>query len=212
MKEHWAVFAAAAVLAAAYLPMAAQLPSLRRSLIKTASVLLLALAAFLADGPALLVLALCACAAGDAFLSREGDTAFMAGAAAFAAGHVIYAALFLGQPDSSMLRLAAGPQLWLMAGLGCLGLGAAAVLAPRAGALKAAVLGYIPVILAMGLAALTLPPGLVLAAALAFILSDLILSAETFVLPPEHPQRRLASVAVWLLYWGAQAGFFLAFA
>ena len=88
----------------------------------------------------------------------------------------------------------------------------ARVLAPRAGALKGAVLGYVPVILGMAAAALTLPPGSgVFAAACAFVLSDMVLAAETFVLAAGHPLRRVTPYAVWALYWGAQAGFLAAF-
>ncbi len=77
-------------------------------------------------------------------------------------------------------------------------------------------LGYIPVILGMGIAALALPgQGMlvwVLPAALAFVASDLVLAFETFILPKDHPVMRVTPYVVWPLYWGAQAGFLAAFA
>jgi uncharacterized membrane protein YhhN len=91
---------------------------------------------------------------------------------------------------------------------------AARILAPKAGALKGPVLAYIPIILGMGLAALTLGEGrgLVLAAAFAFVFSDLILATEKFLLPGGHGLLRWTPYAIWVLYWGAQFGFFAAFA
>ncbi|UWQ29885.1 lysoplasmalogenase [Leisingera sp. M523] len=204
--------AGAALCAAGYLGLTVQPPGILRSLAKTAAVALLALGAGLAGVPLLLVLALGFCALGDLFLSRGGERAFMAGVGAFAAGHLAYAALFLTRPDSDPARLMHMPAAGIAAGLLVLGLIMARVLAPRAGALKGPVLAYIPVILGMGAAALTLPFGTwVFAAACAFMLSDMILAAETFVLSAEHPLRRITPYAVWVLYWGAQAGFLAAF-
>ncbi|WP_197538822.1 lysoplasmalogenase [Leisingera methylohalidivorans] len=204
--------AGAALCAAGYLGLTAQPPGILRSLAKTAAVALLALGAGMAGAPLLLVLALGLCALGDLFLSRDGDGAFIAGVGAFAAGHLAYAALFLTRADSDPARLLQLPAALGAAGLLGLGLIMARVLAPRAGALKGPVLVYIPVILGMGAAALTLPSGTwVFAAACAFMLSDMILAAETFVLSAKHPLRRITPYAVWLLYWGAQAGFFAIF-
>ncbi|UWQ42554.1 lysoplasmalogenase [Leisingera aquaemixtae] len=207
-----ALWAGAAACALIYLVMAAQPPGLLRSVLKTASVALLALAALLAGAPWLLAVALGLCALGDLFLSRDGEGAFMAGVGAFAAGHLAYAVLFLTQEASDPARLLQMPGLAVAAVLLVLGLGMARILGPRAGALKGPVLAYIPIILGMGAAALTLPFGLgVFAAACAFMLSDMVLAAETFVLPEDHALRRITPYAVWPLYWGAQAGFLAAF-
>ncbi|MGR3758624.1 lysoplasmalogenase [Roseobacteraceae bacterium NS-SX3] len=215
MAAEQALFAAAALAALWYLALCARPASALRSAVKTASVALLAAGAWAAGAPGLLILALGLCALGDLFLSRDGEGAFMAGVGAFAAGHLAYAVLFLTQDASTPARLLQFP--WNLAVLALLAVGGvmARVLAPRAGALKGAVLAYIPIILGMGLAALTLPPegalAWVLPAALAFMVSDIVLAAETFVLPEDHPLRRITPYAVWPLYWGAQAGFFLAF-
>ncbi|MFY0309686.1 lysoplasmalogenase [Leisingera sp. D0M16] len=212
MAVELALWAGAGACALIYLIMAAQPPGLLRSVLKTASVALLALAAVLAGAPWLLAAALGLCALGDLCLSREGEGAFMAGVGAFAAGHLAYAVLFLTRAASDPARLLQMPPAVIAAGLLVLGLVMARILAPRAGALKGAVLAYIPIILGMGAAALTLPFGTwVFAAACAFMLSDMVLAAETFVLPEDHVLRRITPYAVWPLYWGAQAGFLAAF-
>ncbi|MFW8636302.1 lysoplasmalogenase family protein [Cribrihabitans pelagius] len=204
------LWAGAAALAFWYLLLAARPPGPLRSIAKTGAVLLLALGALAASAPALLVAALGLCALGDLLLSREGEGAFLAGVGAFAAGHLVYAALFLTRDGSDPARLLELPGLAAAGALALPGLAMALLLAPRAGPLKGAVLGYIPVILAMGFAALSLPGAFgaaVFAAACAFMLSDIVLAVETFVLPQSHRLRRVTPFAVWVLYWGAQAGF-----
>lgn len=185
-------------------------PSWPKTAVKTASVLLLALAAWHAGGPGLLIVALILCALGDYLLSRPSEGEFMAGVGAFAAGHVAYVVLFLSQGGG--LRLSPV----LTGALLLLGVVMATILWRRAGALRGPVMVYVPVILSMGLAAQTLPASgalaLALPAALMFITSDFILSMEMFVLPGGHPLRRVAPFAVWPTYWGAQLLFTLAFA
>lgn len=206
----------AAACALAYLPLTVRPASRMRSITKTLSVALLALTAALEQGPQLLVLALALCALGDWLLSRPGDGAFMAGIGAFAAGHLAYIALFLTHPLADTARLGQVPQIWGVVGFAALGAVMAALLAPRAGDLRLPVLGYIPIILGMGVAVLVLPgQGALfwaLPAALAFVVSDLVLAVEKFLLPEGHGARRVTPYVVWPLYWGAQAGFFAAFA
>lgn len=210
-----ALLQALAFLAAlAYLGFTARPPSLLRSLLKTGSVALLALAALMLGAPFWLVLGLALCALGDLCLSRDGETAFMAGVGAFALGHLAYVVLFLGDNSSNLDQIWVMPGLALVCAFVVLGAMMVLVLAPRAGDLKIPVLIYIPIILSMGVAALSLTsPSLlwVLPAALAFMSSDVILAFETFVLAENHPMRRLTPYLVWPLYWGAQAGFYLSF-
>ena len=145
-------------------------PGWMKSAVKTGSVLGLALAAWLAGGPVLLLAALLASALGDFLLSREGEGPFIAGVAAFAAGHVAYVLLFLdhsgghpgGAPDTLSLPVAYTLASALVLLCGVMGW----LLWHRAGALRLPVLLYMPVILAMGLAALTVP----LTGALALVL------------------------------------------
>lgn len=203
----------AALCALGYLGLTTRPPALMRSVIKTAAVALLALGAALQGAP-LLTLALGLCALGDWCLSRPGDRAFMAGVAAFAAGHLAYVALFLAHPASDPGRMWTLPGAVYGLALVLFGAAMLRLLLPRAGALAGPVAVYVPIILAMGLAAATLAPAgalaLALPAALAFMASDAILALEKFVMPPAHPAARAAAYAIWILYWGAQAGFLAA--
>lgn len=179
---------------------AAAPPSWRKSTTKTGSVLLLAagLAMAAPEGPAALILCgLLFGAAGDFALSRPGQAAFLAGMTAFALGHLAYAAAFFmlgaGAPDRAAAVAATA-----------LALGALLFIAPRAGPLAGPVRAYIAVIWLMGLAAFRGPdPWLVTGAAL-FMASDLLLAIGLFVLS-EGRARRLCALAVWALYWPAQA-------
>ncbi|OIQ44635.1 MAG: lysoplasmalogenase [Roseobacter sp. MedPE-SW] len=206
--------AAAFLAALAYLGFTARPPSLLRSLLKTASVAVLAVAALVLGAPIWLVVALALCGLGDFFLSLEGERAFMGGVGAFALGHLAYVVLFLSQPGSDLGLVWRMPGLALACAIVVLGLVMARILAPRAGDLKLPVLLYIPIILSMGIAALSLNSSAltwVLPAALAFMVSDVILAFETFVMDKDHPMRRYTPYLVWPLYWGAQAGFYLSF-
>lgn len=199
--------------ALAYLPLSPRPDSTVRSTIKTLAVAGLAMSAVLNGAPILLVVALGLCALGDFCLSRPGDRAFMAGVGSFALGHIAYMGLFLSRAASDPGRISSWPQIAVLLGLILLGAVMARQLAPKAGALRGAVLAYIPVILSMGLAALTLPLGHpALLAALAFVTSDVILACEKFLLAADHPARRVTPFAIWALYWLAQVTFCLSLA
>lgn len=177
-----------------------------RSGLKTASVLSLALVAGLSTP--LLAVALGLCALGDLALSRPGERAFLAGVGSFAGGHLAYVWLFLSLPDADVTRLLTAPAGWAVIALAGVALAMISLLARFAGEMRVQVMAYVPVIVAMGLAALTLPTPLIWCAAVMFMISDMVLAVETFVLPPAHPARRLTAPVIWLLYWGAQALFF----
>jgi len=199
---------AALICAIAYLPLTGKPPGRLRSGLKTSAVALLAISAALSGAPPLLSIALALCALGDYLLARETETGFMAGVGAFATGHIAYAALFLSLPGSDPALLFTGLRLVVVIGLIALGLVMARVLGTRAGDLAGPVLAYIPIILGMGFAAATLPALPVLIAALTFIASDFILAVDKFLMPADHPVRRWAGYSVWVLYWGAQFGFY----
>ncbi len=205
------LFLVSTICAVGYLPLSGRPAGLLRSCVKTTSVAGLAASAGL-TGHFGLAIALALCALGDLLLSRDGDAAFTGGVAAFAAGHIGYISLFTGLPERDFNRLLQAPALWGGLGLLLLGLLMALLLAPRAGALRLPVLLYIPIILGMGLAALALPPGAplgwVIVAAFAFILSDVTLAVERFLLPAGHAALRLTPWVIWIFYWGAQAGFY----
>jgi len=193
------LFLAAATLAALYLlRFAAAEPSWPKTAVKTLSVALLAVIALRVQAPVPLSLGLLLGALGDFCLSRPGRGMFLAGMAGFAAGHLAYLALFLG--------LGAGVPPLLPALVLLLAVGAAALwIAPRAEGMVAPVRGYIGVIAAMTLAALGLSGApLLVAGALVFVASDLILALLLFVLAPGRGTRAVASL-VWALYWPAQA-------
>lgn len=179
-----------------------------KSLVKTAAVGALALAAWIAGAPVLLALALTLGALGDFFLSREGARAFLAGLVAFAAAHLAFVPLFLTTDGWSAAHYAS----WRGAAVIAFGLFAvwlARRLLPRTGDLKPAVAVYVAIIYAMVATALGLPQAMHLAifAAGLFALSDTVLSAELFILDEDHPARRWTPYVIWATYWSAQALF-----
>ncbi len=86
-----------------------------------------------------------------------------------------------------------------------------------AGKLRHAVLGYVTIITAMGIAAATLPwqtnYDIVMLGVMFFILSDLILSMQLFLMTKGAWTIKTAPFLVWTFYWLAQmlitAGFVL---
>ena len=182
-------------------------PSLTKTLVKTGAVAGLALAALIAGGSVWLVAALGLGALGDFFLSRDGERAFLAGLMAFALAHLAYIALMV---------LADVP---LAFGVPAIGVGIFAgvmlvILFPRAGDLRWPVVGYVGIIAAMGVIAVSLPASFAIAmvAALLFMTSDMILGLERFVWSPANPIRRAAPYLIWTTYWLAQLLFLIAFA
>lgn len=186
-------------------------PSWLKSIVKTMSVLLLAVVVIMSGGPLWLTVALTLCAVGDYFLSRGSEITFMAGVGAFGAGHLAYVAAFLTHDAADPGRI--GEHALWVAALVVFGIAMAGLLFSRAGSLRFAVLGYIPVIMSMALAALALPAigplALVLPAALSFLVSDTVLSLEEFVVPLGHRLHRLTPFVVWPTYWLAQLGFLI---
>ena len=195
--------AAAALL---YLAVQGREPSLRRSLVKTAAVALLALLAFLQGGPLLLVVALALSAAGDAFLSRDGERAFLAGLASFLAAHLAYVALF-ASIGGGMEILTWQP--WRLAIVAVAALGAIALmrlLLPVAGPrLRVPLALYAGAILAMMLAAATVPSPVIVIGAMLFVASDSLLAIGRFLLPAQSRFRLPLGAAVWIFYYLAQA-------
>lgn len=173
-------------------------PGTAASAAKTGATLELALGGLLAGAPWAITLGLALGALGDFCLTRRSETAFLAGMAAFAGGHLAYA-LWMFTPDHAarvlwalpMVALALSTEFWLL---------------PRTGALKAPVRGYVWIITAMAAAAMTLPGALwpaMLGAGL-FVVSDLLLSLRLFVAQDKPTQRRLSRL-LWPAYWLGQA-------
>lgn len=189
--------------------------TLLKSLIKTASILILAWVSYLADGPVLLTLGLAFSAAGDWFLSRHGDRAFLIGMIAFAAAHVAYIVLFLTDGQGELGTLLSGWRLGGVVILAIIGATLGRRISGHAGALKIPVALYVGVIFGMGLAALSMPTDGALIWAMIgaglFLISDMILGSERFL--PNFPDKFRLSAAflVWSLYWSAQAAILCGF-
>ncbi len=185
-----------------------------KSATKTASVLLLAGASYIADGPIWLTVALALCALGDYLLSRDSEATFMAGIGAFAVGHIAYITLFLTHPAAQIDRLMMDACPWIIAPLVALALIMAKVLFSRAGDLRFAVLAYVPIIVGMGVASLALPAlgplTFAILGALLFVSSDFVLSLEMFVLRDSSSARKFTPFYVWASYWLAQFLIFFA--
>lgn len=189
---------AGAGLAAAYgMTHAGAPPSWAGSAVKTGSVLALAAGGLAAGAPGLIVAGLFLGAAGDFCLSRPGDRWFLAGMAAFGAGHLAYVlGLWDGLPGwvarVAVVGLALSTEVWLI---------------PRAGALRWPVRAYVLLISAMALAALGLGGAapLIVAGAGLFLGSDILLALDRFVLGPSATGRPAMARLVWASYWIGQA-------
>lgn len=174
------------------------------STIKTLSTASLAIHGAMVDAPWLIVVGLALGALGDLALSRPGKTAFLAGMAAFAAGHLAYVWAFWGWigPDIS---------IWQWVGLGLLfvlTLSTEIWLAPHTSDLRWPVRVYGGIIAAMAAMALLLAPvsgsSTIQLGAAFFVLSDVLLALRLFVV--QHPGRqRILSLLLWPAYWGGQA-------
>ena len=191
--------------AAAFLTLyLADLPaSLLRSLVKTLAVALLSVLAFVQQAHWLLVGALALSAAGDAFLSRPGDRAFLAGLASFLVAHVLYIALFAlsGGGVQTLFSARAGLAVAMLLAVFLI----ARRLLPKVDSdLKLPVSIYTAAIAAMGLAALTVGNWAIVAGAILFMVSDSILAWEKFLLPAGARSGAAMRRAVWITYYAAQ--------
>lgn len=195
-----------ALAATLYLFVAEAAPSWRRTAVKAAPVLLLAVSSHAQGGPWLLTAALVACAAGDAALAQHDERSFLGGLAAFLLGHLLYVALFAGLWQPGMGLATAQP--WRpAAGVVLLAFTAFMLwrlLPALTRELRPPVAGYVAAILAMGLAALRVPGIGVAAGAMLFVASDAILATRKFLLPEDSPYRTAAGLTVWVTYYAAQ--------
>ncbi|CUH65642.1 YhhN-like protein [Thalassovita gelatinovora] len=185
-------------------------PGAIKTLVKTGAVAVPALGVSLAGAPGWALAGLWACVAGDFLLSRPGEAWLKSGIAAFALGHIFYALALGGGFDPqfgadwigwaiplALLLLGLSTEIWLI---------------PHCGSLKGPVRFYVLLILGMGgiAAQLPIPRFPILAGALSFILSDLILSVMLFVLSGGW-FGRLAPFLIWFFYYVAQVLLFMGF-
>lgn len=180
--------------------------SLLRSTVKTLAVALLAVLCILQQQPLLLVAALALSALGDWFLSREGDKAFLLGLGSFLAAHIAYIALFWTFGGGVEVFQAMPWRLILAIAMAVFTLIMLVLLMRKVGPdLRFPVTIYIFAILGMGITALTTNNAWIIAGALAFMASDATLATERFLVTAISPGRLAMRVAVWLLYYAAQA-------
>ena len=177
--------------------------SLWRSLLKTLPVVCLALAAVSGNASIIIIAALLCCAAGDYFLSREGDNNFLAGLGSFLIGHVLYIIFFIGSID--LTQLITRESLLLIVILAALATLVVIRLWPHLGDLKLPVIIYSIVITAMAVSAKAANPGqIVLFGVTLFVISDIILAHEKFTPLRDTLFRKLMPYLVWVLYFVGQ--------
>ena len=177
----WMLFWAALISAPGYLMMTLKPESVLRSVIKVLPAACLACAAYVAGASPYLTSALVFAGLGDAALSRSGRVAFLYGLSAFALSHLTFILLFLGLGGAAMWEAFAISPLLASAMLAA-ALSTELWLTPHTGAMRWPVRGYIALIAAMGLTALTVPAATVLLplGVVCFMVSDSILSIALF--------------------------------
>ncbi len=182
-----------------------------RALAKTGGVVVLALAALVADLPLFLVAALALSALGDWFLAFDGERNFLGGLVSFALAHLAYAALFFAGQDqawASGLPFLAGTVLVFTYALGIY-----RRLRPHLGSMRIPAAIYCGLIAAMAVAAWSTGPNRVLLiGVLLFMASDTMLAFDAFVFGKDSPRRRWSAPAIWFSYFAAQVLIFSHFA
>lgn len=205
----WPALGAASLLALVYgLAFSHRPAGFAKLVVKVSAMAVLTAVAAFEGAPSLLVAGLAASTLGDVFLAGKPQRWLLPGMAAFFLAHVVYVALFW--------QLSEGGLSWpVQTGQAGLVLGGALYirwLAPWVEPkMRLPVILYGAVILIMGAAAIALPSPyrLVTLGALMFIASDAILAHQLFCQPEGKPPQRLASYAVWFLYFAGQVAILL---
>ena len=194
----------AAAAALYYLAFWLQKPeSIARSVTKTLPVALLAIAVLIGGASPVLAAALAFSAAGDWFLSREGERDFLSGLGAFLTAHLLYIALFAGAADpAAFMTRNTGLTAIILAALSVLVL---MRLWPYLDKLRIPVIVYAATISAMAVAARVAMPGIIVLAGVAlFIVSDTILAHDRFTPLSSTLLRRRLPALVMITYYAAQ--------
>jgi uncharacterized membrane protein YhhN len=160
----------------------------------------------IAGAPFPLVLALVASALGDLLLAFDKKWLLPFGILSFLIAQltyfVIFAALWFFSGDNSPLW----PRYVAMGALIAASFGFLTWMAPKLGWMALGVVPYAIAITAMAAMAMWLPwdgwPAML--GAVLFLVSDLVLAAELFRLPPDAPMRRITAPVVWWTYVAAQ--------
>lgn len=147
-------------------------------------------------------------ALGDLFLALGGVQRFLAGVAAFGLGHVAYAGGFMLRSGDLGFDGLSGVEGAALVGLLMLLASTEVWLTPRTGDLRQPVRAYVGLIGLMGVAAILLPAhhgqGTMRLGAALFVLSDLMLALQLFVVRDAAARTRLA-LTLWPAYWAGQA-------
>ncbi|MER9251927.1 lysoplasmalogenase family protein [Mesorhizobium sp. M0598] len=187
-------------------------PRLSRSAARTLAVAMLAVLVAQQGGPWQLVAALGVSAVGDAFLSRDGEKAFLGATASFLAAHVLYVVLFLRAGGGVGQLLAEPWRAVIVLALTVFALAMIFALWRRIGpALRLPIGIHVAALLGMGIAALTLNSVWVVVGGVLLMLSDGLLAAEKFLLPAISPHRVWMRHVVWVLYYAGQLAITLGF-
>ena len=176
--------------------------------LSTAGLALSVLTVPLGDWFWLIPLGLALGAVGDLLLALGGVQRFLAGVAAFGLGHLAYAGGFLVRSGELGFDGLSAVEVAALGGLLVLLVSTEVWLAPRTGDLRQPVRAYVGLIGVMGVAAVLLPAhqgqGWLRLGAVLFVLSDLMLALQLFVVKGAVTRTRLA-LALWPAYWAGQA-------
>ncbi|MGD9981874.1 MAG: lysoplasmalogenase family protein [Hyphomonadaceae bacterium] len=203
----WALAALGAAAAVAYgLHFLRRLPSVLRATVKTAFMAAVAGALIVAHAPPPLILAIILSAFGDFFLAFDKKWTLPCGILSFLLAQLLYVLMFTGiwffSGDNSPLL----PRYLAMGLVITTAIVFLIWMAPKLGWMALGVVPYAIAITGMGAAAMWLPwhgwPAMI--GALLFLISDFVLAAELFRLPPDAPVRRITAPVVWWTYAAAQ--------
>jgi len=179
-----------------------------RALVKTLFMAAFAGALISAGAPLPLVAAIVLSGAGDFFLAFDNKWLLPLGILSFLLAQLLYVLMFgaiwFFSGDNSPLW----PRYVAMALVIATSIGFVVWMAPKLGWMALAVVPYAIAITAMGVTAMWLPwvgwPASL--GAMLFLVSDFVLAAELFRLPPDSPVRRITAPVVWWTYASAQVG------
>lgn len=201
----WSLCAVGALAAVVYGLLFLNAPeSLGRAALKTVMMAALAAAFASIGAPWVVVVAMVAAAVGDFALAFDRPAILPLGILAFLICQLAYFYIFFthfafnGAP--TLPRYAAIVAILLVAIAFLIWMG------PKLGAMTIPVIVYSIAICAMACSAFLLPwrgwPAM--AGVVSFLISDFVLSAELFRLPPDSPARRITTPIVWWTYAAAQ--------
>lgn len=181
-------------------------PSPFRAAVKTAFLAAFTGALISAQAPLPLVAAITLSALGDFWLAFDKKWTLPLGILSFLLAQLLYVVIFTALWFFSGDNAPLPPRYIAMSAIILVALGFLIWMAPKLGWLALGVVPYSIAITAMAVAAMWLPwPGWpAMLGAVSFLVSDFVLAAELFRLPPDSPARRVTAPVVWWTYVAAQ--------